>query len=69
MVGAEKYERTAEREAYQSGRYKRKLVTTSGEVVLGLPKLRGATFRTAVIERYRRAQVLRRVRVGQAALS
>ena len=42
MVGAEKYERTAEREAYRSGHYKRKLVTTSGEVVLDVPKLRGA---------------------------
>ena len=33
MVGAERYERTAAREAYRSGHYKRKLVTTSGEVV------------------------------------
>ena len=44
MVGAERYERTAGREAYRSGHYKRKLVTTSGEVVLDVPKLRGATF-------------------------
>ena len=43
MVGAESYERTAGREAYRSGHYKRKLVTTSGEVVLDVPKLRGAT--------------------------
>lgn len=53
MVGAERYERTAAREAYRSGHYRRKLVTTSGEVVLDVPKLRGATFQTAVIERYR----------------
>ena len=33
MVGAERYERTAGREAYRSGHYRRKLVTTSGEVV------------------------------------
>ena len=46
----------AAREAYRSGRYKRKLVTTSGEVVLDVPKLRGATFQTAVIERYRRRE-------------
>ena len=32
MVGAERYERTAGREAYRSGHYRRKLVTTSGEV-------------------------------------
>lgn len=56
MVGAERYERTAGCEAYRSGHYKRKLVTTSGEVVLDVPKLRGATFQTAVIERYRRRE-------------
>ena len=56
MVGAERYERTAAREAYRSGHHKRKLVTTSGEVVLDVPKLRGATFQTAVIERYRRRE-------------
>ena len=56
MVGAERYGRTAAREAYRSDHYKRKLVTTSGEVVLDVPKLRGATFQTAVIERYRRRE-------------
>lgn len=56
MVGAERYERTAAREAHRSGHYKRKLVITSGEVVLDVPKLRGATFQTAVIERYRRRE-------------
>ena len=56
MVGAERYGRTAAREAYRSDHYKRKLVTTSGEVVLDVPKLRGATFQTAAIERYRRRE-------------
>jgi putative transposase len=56
MVGAERYERTAEREAYRSGHYKRKLTTTAGEVELDVPKLCGATFQTAVIERYRRRE-------------
>ena len=56
MVGAGRYERTAAREAYRSGHYKRKLVTTSGEVALDVPKLRGAIFQTAVIERYRRRE-------------
>lgn len=37
MVEAERYERTAAREAYRSGHYKRKLVATSGEVVLDVP--------------------------------
>lgn len=56
LVNAERYERTAEREAYRSGHYKRKLVTSSGEIELDVPKLRGATFQTAVIERYRRRE-------------
>ena len=56
VVGAERYERTAAREAYRSGRYKRRLVTTSSEVALDVPKLRGATFQTAAIERYRRRE-------------
>ncbi|MGN9233988.1 IS256 family transposase [Atopobiaceae bacterium HCP3S3_D6] len=56
MVGAERYERTAGREAYRSGHYRRKLVTTSGQIELDVPKLRGATFQTAVIERYRRRE-------------
>ena len=56
MVGAERYERTAGREAYRSGHYKRRLTTTSGQIELDVPKLRGATFQTAVIERYRRRE-------------
>ena len=43
MVGAERHERTAAREACRSGHCKRKLATTGGEVALGVPKLRGAT--------------------------
>lgn len=56
LVNAERYERTADREAYRSDHYKRKLVTSAGEVELDVPKLRGATFQTAVIERYRRRE-------------
>ena len=56
LVGAGRYERTAGREAYRSGHYARKLVTGAGEVELNVPKLRGATFQTAVIERYRRRE-------------
>lgn len=56
LVGAERYERTAGREAYRSGHYKRKLVTTAGEIEVNVPKLRGATFQTAAIERYRRRE-------------
>ena len=56
LVGPERYERTAGREAYRSGHYARKLVTGAGEVEPSEPKLRGATFQTAVIERYRRRE-------------
>ena len=56
LVGAERYERTAEREAYRAGHYDRKLATTSGEVTLRMPKLKGVRFTTAIIERCRRRE-------------
>ena len=56
LVGAERYERTADREAYRAGHYERKLTTTSGEVAIRMPKLKGMRFTTAVIERYRRRE-------------
>lgn len=56
LTHAAKYERTGKREAYRSGSYTRKLGTTSGEVTLKMPKLKGATFETAIIERYRRRE-------------
>ena len=56
LVGAERYERTADREAYRAGHYERKLTTTSGEVAIRMPKLKGMRFTTAIIERYRRRE-------------
>ena len=56
MVGAGRCERTAGRGAYRSGHCKRKPATTSGQIELDVPKLRGATFRTAPIERCRRRE-------------
>lgn len=56
LVGAERYERTADREAYRAGHYERKLATTSGEVTIRMPKLKGMRFTTAIIERYRRRE-------------
>lgn len=56
LVGAERYERTAEREAYRAGHYDRGLTTSSGEVTIHMPKLKGARFTTAAIERYRRRE-------------
>ena len=56
LVGAERYERTAEREAYRAGHYDRSLATSSGEVTIHMPKLKGLRFTTAIIERYRRRE-------------
>jgi transposase-like protein len=38
------------------GHYERKLLTTSGEVELQVPKLRTLPFETAIIERYQRRE-------------
>ncbi|AGA69409.1 transposase [Desulfitobacterium dichloroeliminans LMG P-21439] len=56
LIDAEKYERSEERKGYRSGHYQRNLVTTSGEVKLKVPKLKGVAFETAIIERYRRRE-------------
>jgi putative transposase len=56
LVNAGRYERTDERRAYRSGHYRRRLVTGAGEVELSVPKLRGATSATKIIERYRRRE-------------
>ena len=56
LTNAEKYERTEARKAYRSGHYDRNLLTTSGNVKLKIPKLRNATFETAIIERYQRRE-------------
>ena len=56
IANAGRYERTDERQAYRSGHYRRGLTTTCGEVELNVPKLRGATFASKVVERYRRRE-------------
>lgn len=56
LVGAARYERTAEREAYRAGHYERGFTTTSGQVTLKMPKLKGMRFATAIIERYKRRE-------------
>ena len=56
LAGAERYERTAGREAYRAGHYDRSLTTSSGEVTIRMPKLKGVRFTTAIIERYRRRE-------------
>ena len=42
LVNAEKYERSGERKGYRSGHYSRNFQTTSGDVTLKVPKLKGA---------------------------
>ena len=56
LTNAGRYERTEERQGYRSGHYERNLTTTSGNVELKMPKLKGVAFETAIIERYRRRE-------------
>ena len=56
LTNAAKYERTEARQGYRAGHYDRSLTTTSGEVTLNVPKLKGVPFETAIIERYRRRE-------------
>ena len=56
LTQAARYERSEKRQAYRSGHYQRNLTTTSGDVTLNVPRLKGATFETAIIERYRRRE-------------
>ena len=56
LTQARRYERNEDRQGYRSGHYDRGLTTTSGEVTLHVPRLKGISFETAIIERYRRRE-------------
>ncbi len=56
LCNAKRYERSDSRTNGRAGHYKRTFHTTSGEVELKMPKLRGTKFETAIIERYRRRE-------------
>ena len=56
LTNAARYECTEDRQCYRSGHYSRKLTTTSGEVRLKVPKLKGVPFEIAIIEHYRRRE-------------
>ena len=56
LTQAGRYERNEQRQGYRSGHYNRSLMTTAGEVTLQAPRLKGVTFETAIIERYRRRE-------------
>ena len=52
LTQAARYERNETRQGYRSGHYDRNLTTTSGDVTLHVPRLKGVSFETAIIERY-----------------
>ena len=56
LTQAGRYERNEQRQGYRSGHYNRSLMTSAGEVTLQVPRLKGVTFETAIIERYRRRE-------------
>ena len=56
LTQAGRYERSEVRQGYRSGHYSRNLTTTSGDVTLNVPRLKGISFETAIIERYRRRE-------------
>ena len=54
LTQAARYERNEARQGYRSGHYDRNLTTTSGDVTLHMPRLKGVSFETAILARYRR---------------
>ena len=56
LTQAARYERNEQRQGYRSGHYNHNLTTTSGDVTLKVPKFKGISFETAIIERYRRRE-------------
>ena len=56
IANAARYERNGERRAYRAGHYGRRLTAKAGRLELKVPKLKGAVFESAVIERYRRRE-------------
>ena len=56
LIQAARYERSEARQGYRSGHYDRNLTTTAEDVTLHVPRLKGVSFETAIIERYRRRE-------------
>ena len=56
ITGAARYERSGGRKAYRAGHYERELTVKAGKMAVRVPKLKGAVFESAVIERYRRRE-------------
>ena len=68
LTQAARYERSETRQGYRSGHYDRNLTTTSGDVTLHVPRLKGISFETAIIERYRRRESKKAAREKAAAV-
>ena len=47
LTQAARYERSEARQGYRNGHYDRSLTTTSGDVTLHVPRLKGVSFETA----------------------
>ena len=56
IANAARFERSDGRRAYRAGHYERSLTAKAGRLELKVPKLKGALFESAVIERYRRRE-------------
>lgn len=56
LTQAARYEHSEARQGYRSGHYDCNLTTASGNVTLHMPRLKGVSFETAIIERYRRRE-------------
>ena len=56
IANAARYERSDGRKAYRAGHYARRFTVRAGRLGLKVPKLKGALFGSAVIERYRRRE-------------
>ena len=57
LTQAARYERSEARQGYRSGHYDRNLTTTSGDVTLHVPRLKGVSFETTIIELNKKAYV------------
>ena len=56
IANAARYERSDGRKAYRAGHYARRFTVKAGRLGLKVPKLKGALFESAAVERYRRRE-------------
>ena len=56
LTQAARYERSEAQQGYRSGHYNRNLTTTTSDITLHVPLLKGVSFEQAIIERYRRRE-------------